>query len=271
MAAFVISVHFTLTANMSKCVLVVISALCFASLLHGGLGRPPTVSGTKNGLENWGYVEVRPNAFMFLWLYRSPYRIEHASRPWPIILWLQGGPGSSGVAYGNFLEVGPLDRSLQPRNSTWLRKGDLLFVDNPVGTGFSYVKDNKLFVKTDEEAAADLTKLLMKLFNGNVNIQKSPLYVVAESYGGKYAVTLALSALKAIEAGKLKLKLQGIALGDSWISPEDYVAIWAPVLKDLSRIDYMDLRRSRRSLFPLPLSRKGKQMHQRAENSIVFS
>jgi len=32
---------------------------------------------------------------------------------------------------------------------------------------------------------------------------------VAESYGGKLGVTLGLSALEAIEAGKLKLRLGG--------------------------------------------------------------
>lgn len=67
-------------------------------------------------------------------------------------------------------------------------------------------------MKTDDEAAADLTTLLIEVFNRNETLQKSPLYIVAESYGGKYAVTLALSALKAIEAGKLKLKLGGNAI-----------------------------------------------------------
>ncbi|KAK4492674.1 hypothetical protein RD792_003494 [Penstemon davidsonii] len=95
--------------------------------------------------------------------------------------------------------------------------------DNPVGTGYSFVEDTELLVKTDEEAANDLTTLLIKVFNRNMTLQKSPLYIVAESYGGKFAVTLGLSALKAIEAGKLKLKLGGIALGDTWISPEDFV------------------------------------------------
>ena len=33
-------------------------------------------------------------AHMFWWLYRSPYRAESPSKPWPIILWLQGGPVS---------------------------------------------------------------------------------------------------------------------------------------------------------------------------------
>ena len=71
------------------------------------------------------------------------------------------------------------------------------------------MEDDGLFVKTDVEAATDLTTLLISVFNQDKVLQKSPLYIVAESYGGKYAVTLGLSALKAIEAGKLKAKLGG--------------------------------------------------------------
>ncbi|XP_024023794.1 serine carboxypeptidase-like 51 [Morus notabilis] len=178
-----------------------------------------------------------PKPHMFWWLYRSPYRVEDPSKPWPIILWFQGGPGASGVGIGNFEEIGPLDTDLKPRNSTWLQKGDLLFVDNPVGTGYSFVEDLTLLVKTDGEAADDLTILLEKLFNDNEKLQKSPLFIVAESYGGKFAVTCGLSALKAIEAGKLKLNLGGVALGDTWISPEDFVVSWGPLLKDVSRLD----------------------------------
>ncbi|KAL5809422.1 hypothetical protein ACOSQ3_030113 [Xanthoceras sorbifolium] len=204
------------------------------SLLHGFLALD---AGTSDGPEQWGYVEVRPKAHLFWWLYKSPYRVEDPSKPWPILLWLQGGPGASGVGLGNFLEIGPLDGHLKPRNSTWLKKADLLFVDSPVGTGFSYMEDKSLVVRTDEDAATDLTILLKMLFNGNENLQKSPLYIFAESYGGKFAVTVGLSALKAIESGELKLQLGGVALGNSWISPEDFVFSWAPLLKDLSRMN----------------------------------
>ncbi|KAG8637696.1 uncharacterized protein LOC122721890 isoform X2 [Manihot esculenta] len=138
--------------------------------------------------------------------------------------------GASGVGLGNFEEIGPLDVNLKPRNSTWLRMADLLFVDNPVGTGFSFVEESNLFVKTDEEAATDLTTLLKEIFNRNESLQQSPLHIVAESYGGKFAVTLGLSALKAIGAGKLKAKLGGVILGDTWISPEDFVLSWGPLL-----------------------------------------
>ncbi|KAK7324897.1 hypothetical protein VNO77_28823 [Canavalia gladiata] len=216
------------------CVFLATFVFFLGVLFHGGT---VTALRTKDGSEEWGYVQVRPKAHMFWWLYRSPYRVDNPSKPWPIILWLQGGPGSSGVGFGNFREIGPLDANLKPRNFTWLRKADLLFVDNPVGTGYSFVEDSGLFVKTDKEAATDLTTLLTKLFNNNPSLQKSPLFIVAESYGGKFAVTLGLSAVKAINKGRLKLKLGGVVLGDSWISPEDFVFSWGPLLKDLSRLD----------------------------------
>ncbi|XP_040862951.1 serine carboxypeptidase-like 51 isoform X1 [Glycine max] len=254
---------------MEKKVLFFVSILLFIALLfHGG---KVLAFKSQDGSEEWGYVQVRPKAHMFWWHYKSPYRVEDPSKPWPIVLWLQGGPGASGVGIGNFEEVGPLDTSLKPRNSTWLKKADLLFVDNPVGTGYSFVEDKKLFVKTDDEAATDLTTLLIELFNRDEKLQKSPLFIVAESYGGKFAVTVGLSALKAIGDGKLKLRLGGVALGDSWISPEDFVVrnklnssvhlfllnfhifsifnsilqfSWGPLLKDLSRLDDNGLQRS---------------------------
>ena len=71
------------------------------------------------------------------------------------------------------------------------------------------MEDTTLFVKSDVEAATDGTTLLIEVFNKNETLQKSPLYIVAESYGGKFAVTLALSALNAIQAGKLNLNLGG--------------------------------------------------------------
>ncbi|KAL3530481.1 hypothetical protein ACH5RR_009803 [Cinchona calisaya] len=217
-------------------------AIFFVPLFFGASAA--VTEGTQDGSEHWGYVEVRPKAHMFWWYYRSPYKVEDANNPWPVILWLQGGPGASGVGVGNFKEIGPLDLDLKPRNSTWLQIADLLFVDNPVGTGYSYVEERELLVKTDVEVATDLTTFLINFFNENESLQKSPLYVFAESYGGKYAATLGLSAFDAIEAGKLKVKLAGIALGDSWISPEDFVISWGPFLYDVSRLDYNGLEKS---------------------------
>ncbi|WOL18233.1 serine carboxypeptidase-like 51 [Canna indica] len=233
---------------MGKCSLLPLQLLLLSLLLCSSSFHhvADAAAGAADGSEQWGYVEVRPKAHLFWWCYRSPRRVDNGSTPWPTVLWLQGGPGASGVAIGNFQEIGPLDTDLKPRSSTWLQKADLLFVDNPVGTGFSFVEDEieSLFVKTDVEAAEDLTTLLKKLYNGNESWQKSPLFLVAESYGGKFAVTAGLTILEAINAGELKLKLGGVALGDSWISPEDFVFSWGPLLHDVSRLDAKDAKKS---------------------------
>ncbi|XP_057831254.2 uncharacterized protein LOC131041986 [Cryptomeria japonica] len=191
--------------------------------------------GTPDGSEEWGYVEVRPKAHLFWWLYYSPQRKSDSN--WPLLLWLQGGPGASGVGIGNFLEVGPLDDELKPRNTTWLQKAHLLFVDSPVGTGFSYVENDSLLAKSDEEVTADLFSFLKEFYSGNNSLQNNPLYIVGESYGGKHASMIGLALSKAIAAGDIKVNLGGVLLGDSWISPVDYVLSWGPLLKAMSRLD----------------------------------
>nr|CAB3495705.1 unnamed protein product [Digitaria exilis] len=209
--------------------------LCLISLHVGSAASITT--GTADGSELWGYVEVRPKAHLFWWYYKSPQRMSTPSEPWPTVLWLQGGPGASGVGLGNLQEIGPLDVDLKPRNSTWLQKADLIFVDSPVGTGYSYVEDDSLFVTTDWEQATDAMTLLKALVKEVPTLQSSPLFLVAESYGGKYAATLGVAVARAIRAGELNITLGGVAVGDSWISPEDFTPSYTPLLLSVSRLD----------------------------------
>uniref|UniRef100_A0ACD5YF02 Uncharacterized protein n=1 Tax=Avena sativa TaxID=4498 RepID=A0ACD5YF02_AVESA len=210
--------------------------LCLALLRASSAASVTT--GSPDGTERWGFVQVRPKAHLFWWYYKSPQRVSTPSKPWPTVLWLQGGPGASGVGLGNFMEVGPLDVNLKPRNSTWLQKADLIFVDNPVGVGYSYVEDDSLLVTTDWQAATDATTLLKALAKELPTLQQgSPLFLVAESYGGKYAATLGVSVARAVRAGDLKINLAGVALGDSWVSPEDFTIAYTPLLLEVSRLD----------------------------------
>ncbi|XP_066372292.1 serine carboxypeptidase-like 51 [Miscanthus floridulus] len=214
------------------------TALVLVLLIQLSLGEAATVSnGTTDGKERWGYVEIRPKANLFWWFYRSSQRVSTPEQPWPTILWLQGGPGQSGTGNGNFQEIGALDVDLKPRNSTWLQKADLIFVDNPVGVGYSYVEDESALVKTDLEAAADLTELLKALVKELPTLQSSPLFLVGESYDGKLAAMTGVSVARAIRAGTLKITLGGVVLGDSWISPDDHALSYPWLLKDVSRLD----------------------------------
>ena len=107
------------------------------------------------------------------------------------------------------------------------RIADLLFVDNLVGTKYSFVEDTKLLVKTD------LTILLKEIFNKEWEPPTESSVHRSRVLQRKIVVTLGLAALEATEAGNLKLKLGGVALGDSWISPKDFVFSRDPLLKDV--------------------------------------
>lgn len=199
------------------------------------------VNGQAIPEEDWGYVEVRPGANTFWWLYGA--NTSASIRPTlPLILWLQGGPGASSTGYGNFAEMGPLDWYLQPRASSWVNApANLLFVDNPVGAGFSYVTNLSLIPKTNAEIAADLVELAAAFFTKYASLQNTPFYVFTESYGGKMASTFAPALLAAIDAGKVKSNFKGFVMGDSWIDGTDHVDAWCPFLRQMDVIDDVQL------------------------------
>ncbi|XXG83709.1 hypothetical protein AAC387_Pa10g1402 [Persea americana] len=199
-------------------------------LLHGLFHvKLALAEGTEDGSEEWGYVEVRPKAHMFWWLYRSPQKAESPSSSWPTVLWLQGGPGASGTGIGNFLEIGPLDANLNPGIRLGCRQQ--IF-------SLWYIHNLHLDCRTSVRSSSMSPSM--------VQISHKCAIVVKKSYGGKYAVTLALSILKAIQNKELNLTLGGVALGDSWISPGDFAFSWGPLLKDVSRLDDNGLKESNR-------------------------
>lgn len=91
----------------------------------------------------------------------------------PIVLWLNGGPGSSSQL-GNFLELGPfwLQQSYTApyeiiRNKyAWTTNYNILFVDQPVGTGLSYADTSypNVYCQTMEDVARDFYSALKELY-----------------------------------------------------------------------------------------------------------
>jgi serine carboxypeptidase 1 len=62
---------------------------------------------------------------------------------------------------------------------------------------------------TDAEVTADLLSFLKDLFGTISTLQKRPLFIVGESYGGKHASMIGLALSKAIAAGDMKVNLGG--------------------------------------------------------------
>ena len=190
--------------------------------------------GTEDGSEEWGYIPVRPGASMFYWFYRTTHPDGYRNRP--IVLWLQGGPGVAGTGLGNFLMFGPLDEHLRPRNSTWIQTANVLFVDNPVGVGFSTVDEGSV-VCTVEEISNDLITMLKTFFREHPYFQTNALHIFGQSYGGKMAAALAYYLHKAIQNSDIQCTLEGVAIGNGFVSPTDIIQTWPFLLYHMSLID----------------------------------
>ncbi|XP_023123199.1 retinoid-inducible serine carboxypeptidase [Amphiprion ocellaris] len=202
----------------------------FAIVVNNGLSVP------MESRESWDYVEVRDGAHMFWWLYYADSHSAHY-QDLPLVMWLQGGPGGSGSGFGNFEEIGPLKRDLEPRKASWVQAASVLFVDNPVGTGFSYTERPDGYATDVATVASDMLVLLKHFFREKDEFQNVPFYIFSESYGGKMAAAISLELTKAIAQGTVKCNFAGVALGDSWISPLDSVMTWGPYLYTTSLLD----------------------------------
>ncbi|KGO41864.1 Peptidase S10, serine carboxypeptidase [Penicillium expansum] len=95
-----------------------------------------------------GYVNFPPNTMkdaiqdfpvsLFFWYFKS--QSDPATSP--LSIWLQGGPGGSSM-FGAFTENGPCpvknDSQSTYRNEyAWTKHSNMLYIDQPVQTGFSY-------------------------------------------------------------------------------------------------------------------------------------
>ncbi|XP_005999984.1 retinoid-inducible serine carboxypeptidase [Latimeria chalumnae] len=209
--------------------IVVLQLLLFCGIFLGAVI-------SKDSKEVWGYVKVRKDAYMFWWLYYANSPGKNFTNL-PLVMWLQGGPGGSGTGFGNFEEIGPLDKDLKQRNTTWVQVSSVLFVDNPVGTGYSYTTDDDAFAKDVSTVASDMMVLLKEFFESKKEFQHVPFYIFSESYGGKMASAISMQLYKAIQEKKIQCNFAGVALGDSWISPLDSVLSWGPYLYGISLLD----------------------------------
>ncbi|XP_050348978.1 uncharacterized protein LOC126772629 [Nymphalis io] len=182
------------------------------------------------------YVEVRPGAHLFYWFYYADGSIVDAYQK-PLIIWIQGGPGLAATGIANFAEIGPLTMDMRPRNHTWVNGRNLLLIDHPVGTGFSYVVNKSLLVKTDKDAAKDLLRVIKDFFKKHKEFRKTPTYLFGQSYGGKLCPRLGYYLQTAIKNKRLKMNFRGIGIGSGWVDPKQSSLVQPEFLYNMGVID----------------------------------
>lgn len=103
-----------------------------------------------------------------------------------ITIWLNGGPGCSSLE-GFFQENGLFIWSwgmYEPmiNHYSWVNLTNVLWVEQPVGTGFSI---GNVTASSEEEIAEDFAKFFLN-FQKIFGITKFKIYVTGESYAGRY-------------------------------------------------------------------------------------
>ncbi|XP_014245096.1 venom serine carboxypeptidase-like [Cimex lectularius] len=185
-----------------------------------------------------GFLTVNKayNSCLFMWFFESETTPEYA----PVVLWLQGGPGSSALQT-IFQENGRY--YLKPSKGVGLRKHYLsqsmntIYIDSPVGTGFSFTDRAEGYSRDENQAAADLYKALVQIFQLFEKYRRNEFFIVGQEYGGKLAISLAELITEKNQNNVKKINLKGLAIGNGLFDPISMVDSYANLLYTIGLID----------------------------------
>lgn len=219
-----------------------------------GLSGPPY---NYNGIVRSGYLSVAnkgSSALAFLFYGKEGANLTDIAK-YPTIIWLNGGPGSSSQL-GNFMELGPywlVTDSSEPykivkNNNSWVKDYNVLFMDQPVGTGLSYADPrSNYYVHSMDDVANDFFNALHVLYQdskgcfNSLGIKPdSPLFIFGESYAGKYVPAIAAKIVQEKVKGGFLTGLRGIAIGDGFTHPYDILTEVGTFAFNLGLIDYQE-------------------------------
>ena len=188
----------------------------FATLAYANTNADDT-TGIFGNDEQWktGFVQIDEHKDdIFYWVFQS----RNAPSTDPLVLWLTGGPGcASEVAL--FYENGPYkfneDSTLKSNPYSWNQVSNLLYVDQPIGTGFSNggIHD----ARSETEVAADMAIMLKGFVEQNPEYAGRDFYITGESYAGHYVP--AIAHYLEFTAKDVNLNLKGIAIGNGLTDP----------------------------------------------------
>ncbi|KAL5700345.1 Serine carboxypeptidase-like 26 [Ranunculus cassubicifolius] len=142
-----------------------------------------------------GYVTVNEyhGRALFYWFFEAQSQPSDK----PLLLWFNGGPGCSSIGYGAVVELGPLrvtknGDGLEFNSYAWNQEANLLFVESPVGVGFSYTNTSTDFTILDDAfVAEDAYNFLVNWLERFPQYKSHDFYISGESYAGHYVPQLA--------------------------------------------------------------------------------
>ncbi|KAA8536289.1 hypothetical protein F0562_028767 [Nyssa sinensis] len=156
------------------------------------------------------------------------YFIESQGRPKDdaLMLWLTGGPGCSALS-GLLYEIGPFTfdyekstrsaPALKSNPFSWTEVANIIFLDSPVGTGFSYSKTSEGYYSNDTLSTAQTYSFLRKWLIDHPEFLDNPLYIGGDSYSGMIVPVIVQEIYNGIEAGlQPSMNIKGFLVGNPY-------------------------------------------------------
>ena len=162
-----------------------------------------------------GFINVTDQGDdLFYWLFKS--RSDKTNDP--LVFWLTGGPGCSSVL-AIFTENGPFhvenDLNLTVNSYSWNEEANVVFVDQPVGTGYS--KGSILDYATSEEViSSDFYVFLQGFLERFPEFKGRAMFITGESYAGHYIPAIGSYVYA---QNNSDVNLVGVAIGNGWVDP----------------------------------------------------
>ncbi|XP_063388594.1 venom serine carboxypeptidase-like [Cydia fagiglandana] len=154
----------------------------------------------------------------FFWYFPSMFPDKDQA---PVLVWLQGGPGASSL-FGLFCENGPITEQngqFLPRHYHWALNHHVIYIDNPVGVGFSFTNDTNGYCTDETQVGEQLYSTITQFFQLFPELQKNDFFITGESYAGKYVPAFAHTIHKKNSNAKTKINLKGLIIGGAYINP----------------------------------------------------
>ena len=209
------------------CFFIAILALCFSQ---------PFFDIFLGERQEPGYIDLGNNNRMFYWLIQSRDRNQYE----PLIITLPGGPGCSGLEYA-FEHNGPF-RINSTTNTTLIRNhnsfnnfADLLYVDQPFGTGFSYSFNESRIPKYIYEAAEDFINFITQFIQKYTHYQSVDIYFNGQGYGGHWAIIYTDYLLSHMAT---KFNIKGVLIGNPMLMPTQQILSYAPFMFSKKKISF---------------------------------
>ncbi|KAJ6395307.1 hypothetical protein OIU77_020548 [Salix suchowensis] len=142
--------------------------------------------------------------------YAGYYRLSHTKAASELALFYENGPFN----IANNL-------SLSWNDYGWDKASNIIFVDQPTGTGFSYTTEETDIRHDETGVSNDLYDFLQAFFKEHPQLAKNEFYITGESYAGHYIPAFASRVHQGNKKKEgIHINLKGFAIGNGLTQPE---------------------------------------------------